>query len=285
VADSGAAVLIGAGDIARCGYDADERTAQLVDSILRADSIAEVEDAVFTVGDHAYPNGSERDFRDCFGSSWGDTAKRIMKRIRPAMGNHEHNTSAGAPYYRYFGERAGPAQKGYYSYQLGEWHIVVLNSEIAVNGMYAGTERRAQEDWLRGDLAENRTLCTLAYFHRPLFSSGGHGGNQLMAPLWLILEEAGVDVVIAGHEHHYERFFSQTSGAARDTLKGMTQFIVGTGGADLRGLRSPLASNSERAIQGRYGVLKLTLGAAGYQFAFLEVGGRVWDPGRARCRE
>jgi alkaline phosphatase len=285
VADSGAAVLVGAGDIARCESNADERTAALVDSILKADSVAGVEDAVFTVGDHAYPNGSDREFRDCFGSSWGDTAKRIMKRIRPAMGNHEHNTDAGAPYYRYFGERAGPRGKGYYSYELGEWHVVVLNSEIAVNGLYAGVERKAQEDWLRGDLAENRTLCTLAYFHRPLFSSGGHGGNRGMLPLWVILEEAGVDVVIAGHEHHYERFFSQTSTAVRDTLKGMTQFIVGTGGADLRGLRSPFASNSERQIQGHYGVLKLTLGAEGYQFAFLDTSGRIWDPGRARCRE
>ena len=108
-ADAGASVLIGVGDIARCGWEGDEITARIVDSVLVADSVAGVEDAVFTVGDHAYPNGTDAEFQNCFGESWGDSSKRIMKKIRPAIGNHENNTGFGAPYFRYFGDRAGPA--------------------------------------------------------------------------------------------------------------------------------------------------------------------------------
>ena len=284
LAGAGASVMIGAGDIARCGWDGDEATARLVDSVLRADSVAGVDDAVFTVGDHAYPNGSDEEFERCFGESWGDTTKGIMKKIFPAIGNHENNPAFGAPYYRYFGERAGPAGKGYYSYKLGEWHIVVLNSEMMTNSRYPSVERQAQLDWLRENLAENQTRCAIAYMHRPLFSSGGHGGESGVRALWDILFEEGVDVVLAGHEHHYERFAPMTPAGVRDTVRGIAQFIVGTGGADLRGLRSP-APNSVTRIQGHYGVLKLTLGAEEYRHAFLDPQGRVWDPGGGRCSE
>lgn len=284
VADAGASVLIGVGDIARCGWEGDEVTARLVDSVLRADSVAGVEDAVFTVGDHAYPNGSEAEFQNCFGASWGDSSKRIMRKIRPAIGNHENNTGFGAPYYRYFGDRAGPVGKGYYSYKLGEWHIVVLNSEMMSSSRYTSGERQTQLDWLRQNLEENQTRCAIAYMHRPLFSSGGHGGSSGVRALWDILFEHGVDVVLTGHEHHYERFAPVTPSGVRDTVRGMTQFIVGTGGADLRGLRSPVP-NSVTRIQGHYGVLKLTLGREEFRHAFLDPQGRIWDPGGGRCSE
>jgi calcineurin-like phosphoesterase family protein len=283
VALAGAAVLIGAGDIAQCQTRADEATAAVVDSVLKADSVAGVHDAVFTLGDHAYPVGSDADFQQCFGSSWGSSSRRIMRVIRPAIGNHEHNTENGAPYYRYFKERAGQPGRGYYSYDLGEWHVVVLNSEIAANSRFPGDERTAQEDWLKKDLEDHKKLCTVAYFHRPLFSSGGHTGDIRVFNFWDILYRAGVDLVLNGHEHHYERFLAQTPTAALDTLRGMTQIIVGTGGATLTGIRSPAARNSVQRIQGHYGVLKLTLGAGEWRHAFLDTRSRIWDVGGGKC--
>jgi acid phosphatase type 7 len=276
-------VLIGAGDIAQCQSRWDEATAAIVDSVLKADSVAKVDDAVFTAGDHAYPNGSDRDFAECFTSSWGNPSRRIMKRIRPAAGNHEMNSELGAPYFRYFKDRAGKAGQGYYSYDLGEWHVVALNSEIVTNPRFPGDERTAQETWLRKDLQDHKKLCTVAYFHRPLFSSGGHTGDIRVQILWNILYEAGVDLVLNGHEHHYERFLPQTPAGVLDTLKGITQIIVGTGGADLTGIRTPVARNSVQRIQGHYGVLKLTLGAEEWRHVFLDTNHRVWDIGGGKC--
>ena len=283
VAIAGAAVLIGTGDIASCTSTGDEATAQLVDSVLKADSAAGVENHVFTLGDNVYPRGSARDFERCFTPSWGDPTRRIMKWIRPSPGNHEHDTDWAAPYYRYFGARAGEPGKGYYSYKAGEWHVVVLNSVLAVSPRVPAADRRAQEDWLRRDLAEHPTRCTVAYWHHPRFSSGTHGGVIRMEPIWRILHDAGVDLVFAGHDHHYERFLPQGPNATLDTLRGVTQFLVGTGGGTLRGLRRPYARNSAARVQGHFGVLKVTLGSGEYQHAFLDVTGRVWDRGRGRC--
>jgi len=283
VALSGASVMIGAGDIADCGSVGDEDTAAIVDSVLKADSAAQVEDVVFTLGDHAYPSGTQRDFELCWGRSWGDTAKRIMKWIRPAVGNHEYDSEGAAPYYRYFGERAGDPKKGYYAYDIGEWRAIVLNTEMLGNPRFTAADRRAQEDWLRADLKDHPKKCTVAYFHRPLFSSGGHGGHIEMYALFNIMYEGGVDLALAGHEHHYERFAPMTPAGVIDTVKGIVQIIVGTGGADLRGLRTPVAPNSVARIQGHWGVLKLTLGGAEYRHAFIDTTGRVWDRGGGRC--
>jgi alkaline phosphatase len=283
VAEAGASVLIAVGDIASCESRADEQTAAIVDSILRADSAANVKDAVAGLGDQAYPSGSWRDFVQCFGEAWGDTTKLIMKRIRPVPGNHEHETDFSAPYYRYFGDRAGSPRKGYYSYDLGEWHIVALNSEIARNERYSTAERKAQEDWLREDLAKSNKKCTLAYWHHPRFASSYHGNDPTLTSLWTILEEAGADVIVAGHEHVYERFRPQTSAGIADTVKGIPQFVVGTGGGDLRGFNNP-APNSARRIEGHFGVLKITLGKEGYQWAFIDTQRRIWDPGTGKCR-
>lgn len=283
VAIAGAAVLIGTGDIASCASTGDEATAQLVDSVLKADSAAGVENHVFTLGDNVYPRGSARDFERCFTPSWGDPTKRIMKWIRPSPGNHEHDTDFAAPYYRYFGARAGEPGKGYYSYTAGEWHVVVLNSVLAVSPRVPAADRRAQEEWLRRELAEHPTRCTLAYWHHPRFSSGTHGGVIRMEPIWRILYEGGVDLVFAGHDHHYERFLPQGPNATLDTLRGITQILVGTGGGTLRGLRRPYAANSAARIEGHFGVLKVTLGSGEYQHAFLDVAGRVWDRGGGRC--
>ena len=280
---SGASVMIGAGDIAQCGTPWDERTAAIVDSVVKSDSVAKVSDVVFTLGDNVYPDGSQAYFERCFGPSWGDTAKRIMKLIRPSVGNHDLDAELGSAYYALFGKRAGKKGEGYYSYDIGTWHAVVLNSEIVVDPAFSVEARRAQESWLRNDLDVHKAQCTVAYFHRPRFSSGVHQGDLRLTALWQILYDGGVDLVLNGHEHHYERFGPQTPAGLSDTAKGIVEIIAGTGGADLRGIRTPAQPNSVIRIQGHYGVLKLTLGAGEYQRAFLGVNGTIWDRGAGKC--
>jgi calcineurin-like phosphoesterase family protein len=281
VALANAVVMIGVGDIAVCGTRGDENTAALVDSVLRVDSAAGVETVVATFGDNVYPVGSRTDFARCFAPSWG--GRRIMNAIRPSPGNHDYATLVGAPYYRYFGQRAGPPGVGYYSYDIGEWHAIALNSEIMVGPWFTPRAAKAQMDWLRNDLKSHSNKCTVAYFHRPLFSSGVHGGTGDVQPLWNIMYEGGVDLILNGHEHHYERFLPQTPLGVRDDAKGIEQIIAGTGGGDLRGLRSQLGRNSAAQIHGHFGVLKLTLGADEYRHAFIDTSGRIWDSGGRQC--
>lgn len=283
IAGTGAAVMIGVGDIADCSSPGDELTAALVDSVLRADSVAGVQDVVFTLGDNAYPDGSASNFAICFTESWGDSTKRIMSKIRPSAGNHEHLSNRAAPYYAYFGDKAGDPDKGYYAYNHGEWRVIVLNSEIIVNPTFSTAERRAQETWLREELRTNSKPCMVAYWHHPLFSSGHHGSDSRIRPLWDILAAGKVTLALVGHDHHYERFFASTSAGVPDTVNGMVSFLVGTGGGELRGLRS-IRSNSASNVQGHFGVLKLSLGLGEYRSAFLDVSGRVWDPSGGRCR-
>jgi acid phosphatase type 7 len=281
VALSGAALFIGAGDIGVCGSRGDERTAQIVDSVLKADSAVGVPTAAFTTGDNAYPSGLDRDFVRCFTPSWGDPEKRIMKVLRPTIGNHDYQSARGAAYYRYFGARAGPAFKGYYSFDLGEWHVVALNSEMIVKG--TASEIEEQQEWLKKDLRNSGRRCTVAYFHHPLFSSGAHGPNSKMRNLWKTLSEGGVDLVLNGHEHHYERFLPMNAAGVVDSLNGMEQIIVGTGGGGLTGIRSRIPPESARRIQGHWGVLIATLGTDEYRTSFLDVNGRVWDPSGRKC--
>lgn len=285
VALSGASVLIGAGDIARCDGQGDELTAALVDSVLRADSTAKVHDEVFTLGDNAYPSGSRENFVECFTPSWGDSAKLIMKNIRPAPGNHEHLSGGASPYYEYFGKAAGSPKLGYYAYDIGTWRAIVLNSEIVVNtGAFTDAERTAQEEWLKKELKDNPKPCTVAYWHNPRFSSGWHGTDPLLGPLWQLLYDAGVDVVLNGHDHGYERFLPQTPSGLVDSSKGITQLVVGTGGGDLRGFGVPTpVKNSVYQVQGHYGVLKLTLGGKEWRSAFLDVEGHLWDSVGGQC--
>jgi hypothetical protein len=283
LAIAGASVLIGAGDIAVCGTRNDELTAAIVDSILREDSVAKVQDAVFTVGDHVYPNGAAPNWDRCWNPSWGDTTKRIMRNIRPTIGNHDLDAGFGEAYYARFGKNAGEKGKGFFAYDLGEWRIIGLNSEIVTNPAFSVELRREQEAWLKKELEGNTKKCTIAYFHRPRFSSGGHAGDIRMTGIWNILYEGNVDLVINGHEHHYERFAPQTPAGLRDTVRGIVQIIVGTGGADLTGTRKPVQPNSVTRIEGHYGVLKLTLGAEEYQHAFIDTAGRVWDRAAGKC--
>jgi hypothetical protein len=279
----GATVMIGAGDIAVCGTNGDEGTGRMVDSVLVADSVANIPTEVFTLGDNAYPSGPEgvdKDFQRCFTPSWG--SPRIMRVIHPSPGNHDFDSGSGAPYFAYFGGRAGPSGRGYYSYDVGGWHVVSLNSELYFDAGDAA-QAKAQEDWLRDDLATHPAKCTLAYFHRPPFSSGTYGGIHEMRPLWRILYDAGADLVLAGHEHDYERFAPQSADGAADSSRGMTEIIAGTGGGKLRAVRDQVAPNSVVNVHGHFGVLKLALGADQYRFTFVDVDGYIWDTGGGRC--
>lgn len=256
-------VLVGAGDIANCNKTADEATAKLLDNI---------PGTVFTVGDHAYPDGTAAQFSDCYEPNWG----RHKDRTRPSPGNHDYHVSGAAGYFDYFGAAAGDPAKGYYSYNLGAWHIIALNSEITYS---AGS---AQETWLRADLAANPTVCTLAYWHRPRFSSGQHGNIAGSQALWQTLYEYGADVVLNGHDHIYERFAPQNPNGQADP-KGIREFVVGTGGAALYSFGS-VQPNSEARNNTVYGVLKLTLHSTSYDWQFVPIAGQTFsDSGSANC--
>lgn len=281
IAESGASGLIAVGDIGVCGMQGDEETAALADSVLAAHERAGIKTEVLTLGDNAYPGGMDRDFVACFAPSWGSPRRRILKKLHPSIGNHDYQSQRGAAYYRYFGDRAGQRFKGYYSFDHGGWHMVALNSEI----VYYGTpqEKRAQERWLEQDLRATRTACTIAYFHRPLFSSGVHSSATAMRRIWEILYADSVDLVLSGHDHVYERFLPQNPAGVRDSIRGIPEIVAGTGGGALTGFRSKAAPNSAARVQGRFGVLVLTLGAKAFRSEFLEVGGRVWDSSGGRC--
>ena len=258
------AVLVGAGDIGNCNTTTDEATARLLDGI---------QGTVFTVGDNAYPDGSMKSYERCFEPTWG----RHKDRMRPVPGNHDYNTQGAKGYFDYFGARAGPAGRGYYSYDLGAWHIIALNSNI---DMAAGSPQVA---WLRQDLAANPATCTLAYWHHPLFSSGSHGNNAKTRALWEVLYQAGADVILVGHDHDYERFAPQAPDGRADSRRGIRQFVVGMGGTTLRGIEDR-AANSEVRNSGAHGVLKLTLAPDTYTWEFVPVSGETFtDEGSGRC--
>jgi 3',5'-cyclic AMP phosphodiesterase CpdA len=264
-------VLVGAGDIANCGIAGGAgaaATARLLDRI---------PGTVFTVGDHAYPSGTAKQFQDCYEPSWG----RHKARTRPSPGNHDYLTAHGKAYFDYFGSSAGPERRGYYSYSLGAWHIIALNSVIDVD------RRSPQLEWLRKDLSENRTACTLAYWHSPMFSSGPHGSEiritSRMLEIWRVLYEFGADVVINGHDHVYERFAPQNPKGEADPQKGIREFVVGTGGGGLYEFE-PIRPNSEAHSNRSYGVLKLTLGPTDYSWEFVPGAGEQFhDSGQSQC--
>ena len=262
------AVLVGAGDIARCSEsNMAKETAKLLDRI---------PGTVFTAGDNAYPSGTLRDYAECYHASWG----RHRARTRPTLGNHDYKTPDAAPYFQYFSDTAGPAGKGYYSYKLGAWHIVSLNSNLA-----AKSWGPAQEKWLRGNLGAISTECVLAYWHHPRFSSvtgGRSGGNVYLSSLFQVLYKHGVSVLLSGHDHIYERFAPQDPDGAL-AANGIRQFVVGTGGDSFYKIRS-VTRNSEVRSENSYGVLKLTLRAKSYDWEFVPIAGHTFrDTGTSSC--
>jgi hypothetical protein len=265
------AVLVGAGDIASCDDLAGAKaTAKLIDDI---------PGTVFAAGDLAYPDGSDEQFANCYGPTWG----RFRDRTRPSPGNHEYHSDSASGYTRYFGPAAGDPKKGYYSYELGAWHIVVLNSECAeVGGCGAGSP---QEQWLRQDLAAHPVACALAYFHKPLFSSGGkHGNEPEVKPLWQALYAADAEIVINGHDHDYERFAPQDPDGNRDTQRGLREFVVGSGGKNSHRTFGKPKPNSETRNADTFGVLKLTLHSKSYDWQFVPEAGKTFtDSGSGVC--
>ena len=278
-------IFIGAGDIGECplidgkyvpGGTMAEATAKLVDSLLPDPQMG----VVFVAGDNAYNEGTTQQYMECYDPTWG----RLKNRTRPVPGNHEFyeikgtENRYGSDYYTYFGESAGRKFKGYYSYNLGEWHIIALNSELKDAEDFK--EMTKQQNWLRVDLKKNQQKCTLAYWHRPVFSSGHHGTQQkpqgvdpTMQQVWRMLDKAGVDVVVNGHDHNYERFNPQDANRKPDP-NGMVEFVVGTGGTTLdRAKEVPvnLRRNSEKFNRFTYGVLKLTLHPDSYDYEFIPV--------------
>ena len=282
VALSGASAMVGVGDIASCSQRLGVETAVLVDSILRADSVAKVQAAVFTLGDNVYSSGTTEQFEKCFTPAWGDPKRRIMKSLHPTPGNHEYYTPNADPYYKYCGPAAGVVGKGYYSYDVAKWHIVVVNSELFVNSIFSDSARKEQLDWVTQDLKDHKALCTIAYWHHPRFSSGWHGNDARFNALWQILYNDGVDLVLNGHDHDYERFAPVNPAGILDSTKGIAEIVAGTGGEDLRGFNA-IVPNSVYRIEGRVGVLLLTLGDKEWRSAWVEVGGRVWDQAGGKC--
>jgi Calcineurin-like phosphoesterase len=269
-------ILIGAGDIAKCGSTLPnaEATARLLDEFFANNQDAEA--VVFTLGDTVYPKGRAKEFTNCYQPTWG----RHKDRTRPAVGNHEYQTRGAQPYYEYFGDKAGETGKGYYSYDLGEWHIVALNSVCEEVGCGPGSP---QYQWLAEDLKNNPRPCTLAYTHHPLFSSGKHGAVKEVRPLFELLHQRGVEALLSGHDHNYERFAPQTPDGALDEQRGIQQFIVGTGGRELRRVRRP-QPNSVVLDRSSYGVLKLTLKPHSYDWEFVPIAGASFrDAGSREC--
>jgi hypothetical protein len=256
--------LVAAGDIAGCWWRSDEATAKLLDHI---------GGVVAPLGDAVYQDGSTGQFARCYAPNWG----RHKARTRPAIGNHDYRTEHGTPYYDYFGAAAGPRGKGWYSYELEGWHVVVLNTETDIG---AASEQLA---WLRDDLRTHPTRCSLAYMHRPRFSSGKHGDSDQVKDAFRALFDGGVEVVLSGHDHVYERFAPQDPDGRADPARGVRQFVVGTGGAPFYSFRDTIHPNSQVHQNHVHGVLRLVFHPDGYDWEFVGVGEGFSDKGHGSC--
>jgi len=257
-------VLVGAGDISNSG-SGDSATAALLDNIAGT---------VFTAGDNVYPDGTLSQFNTYYNPTWG----RHKSRTRPSPGNHDYHTSGAAGYFNYFGAAAGSPSRGYYSYNLGNWHVVAINSNIA-RGVGS-----AQEQWLRSDLAANTRPCTIAYWHHPRFTSGAnHAPNTSMGPIVQALYDFNAEVVVAGHNHQYERFAPMNPSGQLDNTRGIRHFVAGMGGASHYSFGT-IRPNSQRRNSDTYGVLKFTLHANSYDWQFVPQAGKSFtDSGTTSC--
>ncbi len=259
----------GLGQDGQCGHQATS------DLVLAGDY-----DAVLTVGDNQYQDGTLEAFQESYDPTWG----RFKDITRPTPGNHEYATEGASGYFDYFGAGAGASagerSQGWYSFDLGQWHLVAMNSNCAeVGGCHWGSP---QGEWLRDDLAAHPNECTLAYWHHPRFSSGRHGSDRAVAPLFRILYRRGVDVLLAGHDHNYERFAPQTPRGELDRATGVRQFVVGTGGKNHYDLGTPI-SNSKFRDSGHHGILSLRLRPDDYRWRFIDIHGVTHDKGTTAC--
>jgi acid phosphatase type 7 len=272
--DSNTFTLVGAGDIAGCAnLTGAEATAKLIDNI---------PGTVFAAGDLAYEKGTYEEFEDCYQPTWG----RFRDRTKPSPGNHEYVGSVASGYFRYWGMQAGDPEKGYYSFDLGPWHIISLNTNCGIKALGGCDEGSPEEVWLKKDLAEHPKACIIAYGHHALFSSGfssKHARHGELRSFWEDLYAAHADLVLAGHEHSYERFAPQDPDGHVDSEHGIRQITVGTGGRShtFLGFAMP---NSEVRNADTFGVLKLTLSPTKYKWEFIpEAGGQFHDSGEGTC--
>jgi acid phosphatase type 7 len=258
------AYLVGAGDIADCTQPFAEATAKLLDSI---------PGTVFTVGDNVYPSGTAERFANCYASTWG----RHLARTRPAPGNHEYDVPGATPYFEYFAGMEGSGAAGYYAFDAGNWRVLVLNSAVPIA---AGT---AQYAWVQSELAWNKTQCTLVLMHHPLFSSSQHGPQAFVRDVWRVLYQNNVELVVAGHDHGYERFAPQDPDGRSDPTRGLRLIVAGTGGCVNYAYTGVQANSEVRAAV--HGVLKLTLQSTSYTWQFVPIAGESFtDSGTGTCR-
>ena len=266
---SGDPVITAAGDIADpLPSAATLATAQLV--LLINPTVA------LTLGDNEYPSGLLADYKSGYAPTWG----AFLAKTYPAVGNHEYKSSStAAGYFSYFGNRAPSA---YYSYDVGAWHLISLDSNCTKIGCCGASS--AEYKWLEADLAAHPATCVLAYWHHPRWSSGStHGGSTSVSAFWSLLYGAGAEVVLNGHEHNYERFAPQDPSGRLDTSRGMVEFVVGVGGHGLYGFGSP-QPNSLVRNSSTFGVLKLTLHPSSYDFEFRPIAGSTFtDNGSTTC--
>jgi hypothetical protein len=267
-------ILVGAGDIASCkDPDGARATAKLLEQI---------PGTIFAAGDLAYERGSSAEFQNCYGTSWGE----FKARTKPTLGNHEYAEPTASGYFQYWGTQAGPAGKGYYSFDLGSWHIVALNTNCYARELGGCGKGSPQEEWLKKDLAEHPDSCVAAYGHHALFSSGvfkSHAVHPELKVLWQDLYAAHAALVLAGHEHSYERFAPQDPDGHADPLNGIREIVVGTGGRSHDPLGFAMA-NSEVRNTDTYGVIKLTLTPGHYTWQFIPEAGKMFaDSGSGVC--
>jgi hypothetical protein len=267
--------LVGAGDIASCG-------AALAGAEATAKLIEKIPGEVFASGDLAYEHGNAAEFHECYGKTWG----RFKDRTHPTPGNHEYGTPEARDYFRYWGDRAGPVGKGYYSFDLGVWHIIALNSNCGAPGLGGCGAGSPEETWLKKDLSEHAGSCIIAYGHHALFSSGIFRKHAVHPELKQIVQDlyaAHADLLLVGHEHSYERFAPQDPDGNVDPEHGIREIVVGTGGRS----HDPLGfamDNSEVRNMDTFGVIKVTLMAHGYTWEFIPVEGQMFtDSGVAVC--
>lgn len=260
-------VITGAGDIADCASDGARQTSDL---------LVEQAGSIFTAGNNA-TEGSAASFADCYGPTWGRVRDRT---ILPAAGNEDWNTADAAGYLGYFGSNAAPNGVTWYSLDLGAWHVIVLDSDCAqVGGCDAASP---QGQWLKKDLAASSVHCTLAIWNRPRYSSGEQGDDPEVASFWEQLHAANAELIVNGHDRDYERFAPLDASGNVERPGGLREIVVGTGGAALRPFHT-LAAHSEFRLAGSWGVLRLTLHPANYDWEFLPVGGDIADSGSTPC--
>jgi len=269
-------ILVGAGDIAACkALEGAEATAKLIDGI---------PGEVFAAGDLAYEKGTAEEFKNCYDKTWG----RFKNRTHPTPGNHEfYGSKDGSPYFDYWGAQAGEREKGYYSFDLGSWHVIALNTNCAAPGLGGCSAGSPQDLWLQKDLAGHAKSCIVAFGHHALYSSGvlkSHAIHPELRQLWRDLYNAHADLVLNGHEHSYERFAPQDPYGNLDEKRGIQEFVVGTGGRDHGPLGFPIPNSQVRNAD-TFGVLKLTLSPGKYSWEFVPVEGasEFHDSGAGTC--